>query len=181
MHNGRQATLADAVLWYRPNNPERSPDNLDPILPVPVPPNVLPALLDFLSNGLTDPRVAAESFPFDRPTLHGGDLPRLDFQADQVTLSWPPLQNAQRYPLYRGDLASLRVVGPDGLPVAGYGACVSGSDPDPADTMFADPELPSPGEGFFYLKAVVDAAGAERGLGATSAGQARAVLVPCPD
>jgi len=28
------------------------------------------ALLDFLSNGLTDPRVASESFPFDRPMLY---------------------------------------------------------------------------------------------------------------
>ena len=27
-------------------------------------------ILDFLNNGLTDPRVAAETFPFDRPTLN---------------------------------------------------------------------------------------------------------------
>ncbi len=28
-------------------------------------------VIDFLTNGLTDPRVAAEQFPFDRPTLRG--------------------------------------------------------------------------------------------------------------
>ena len=27
-------------------------------------------VIDFLTNGLTDPRVANEEFPFDRPTLH---------------------------------------------------------------------------------------------------------------
>jgi len=44
--------------------------NKDPILNnLNVPPNVRPALRDFLINGLTDPRAAAELPPFDRPNL----------------------------------------------------------------------------------------------------------------
>src|SRR5262245_54798692 len=38
MHNGRIVTMDDAVLWYRTGNPQRSADNLDPILPVNLPP-----------------------------------------------------------------------------------------------------------------------------------------------
>ena len=34
-----------------------------------------PGVIDFLENGLTDPRVAAETFPFDRPTLHSELVP----------------------------------------------------------------------------------------------------------
>ena len=44
--------------------------NKDPLLNnLNVPPQVRPALTDFLVNGLTDPRVAAELPPFDRPRL----------------------------------------------------------------------------------------------------------------
>ncbi len=45
-------------------------NNRDPLLPVLVPIFQRDAITDFLENGLTDPRVAAEQFPFDRPTLN---------------------------------------------------------------------------------------------------------------
>lgn len=180
MHNGRITTMNDAVLWYRTANPERSADNLDPILPVNLPPGSLVAVVDFLSNGLTDPRVAAETFPFDRPTLHGGNLPVLDIAPDHETLSWPTLAGVSRYNVYRGTLADLRTLGPDGLPAMGFGVCVSATDPNNADTIFLDTQVPDPGTGFFYLKDVVDAHGQERGLGATSDGRAHTVLAPCP-
>jgi len=35
-----------------------------------IPPNQVVNLVDFLQNGLTDPRVANETFPFDRPQLY---------------------------------------------------------------------------------------------------------------
>src|SRR5262249_39701761 len=110
MHNGCITTMNDAVLWYRTNNPERSTDNLDPILPVNLPPLALPAVVDFLQNALTDPRVAAETFPFDRPTLHGGDLPVLDVGTDRETFSWPTLAGVSRYNVYRGTLAELHTL-----------------------------------------------------------------------
>jgi len=168
MHNGRIASMNDAVLWYRPNNPARFLDNLDPILPVGVPPDVLPALLDFLTNGLTDPRVAAETFPFDKPILHGGALPMLDFGSSS-TLQWPALQGVQRYNVYRGDLAGLRSGG-------GYGVCAGSL----SGTQLLDGEIPDPGAGFFYLKSVIDGSGTERGLGTDSAGLPRSVLLSCP-
>jgi len=44
--------------------------NQDPLLNITnVPPPVRPAMVDFLENGLTDPRVENELFPFDRPSL----------------------------------------------------------------------------------------------------------------
>lgn len=180
MHNGLQPTVTDAVLWYRPNNPARAVDNLDPILPVGVPPNVLPQLVDFLTNGLTDPRVAAETAPFDRPRLHGGAMEAISIGADRATVSWNAIADASRYRVYRGELASLANLGPDGLPAAGYGSCISDTDPDPTDTILIDGDLPAPETGYFYLRGVLDGTGVERGLGATSWGRARFVLAPCP-
>jgi cytochrome c peroxidase len=168
MHNGRIDGMNNAVLWYAPNNPARFLDNLDPALPVGVPPQVMPALLDFLTNALTDPRVAAESFPFDKPTLHGGALPRLEFP-DDATVSWPILDGVERSNVYRGDLETLRTGG-------GYGACAGVT----TGTNLLDTEAPEPGQGFFYLKSVLDRTGAERGFGTDGTGAPRSVLVACP-
>ena len=179
MHNGVFSTLPDVVGHYRPNNPAIFLDNIDPILPVPVPPQVGPALIDFLANGLTDPRVAAQTFPFDQPALHAGGLPQLSFDADKATLHWPALQGVPSYVMYRGDLADLVDGNADGLPDAGYGVCVTGSDPNPADSVFVDAETPAEGHGFFYVKGVRDGA-AVRGLGVTSAVKPRVPAVECP-
>ncbi|HEX5042908.1 MAG TPA: cytochrome c peroxidase [Candidatus Polarisedimenticolaceae bacterium] len=172
MHNGRLTTMLDAVLWYRADNPDRSDDNLDGAVPTQVPEEQLGNLVDFLTHGLTDPRVAAETFPFDRPALHGGALPRLAF-ASATTLQWPPLAGVRRYNLYRGTLQALRTGGGDAR-------CVT--DPQVgASNTFQDTAVPEPGEGFFYLKAVVDGTGAERGLGTNSAGVPRTVPLTCPE
>lgn len=72
MHNGQFATLPDVIRFYAraPGAPVQFTDNRDPVMPtVNAPANVAPAITDFLTNALTDPRVASESFPFDRPTL----------------------------------------------------------------------------------------------------------------
>ncbi|HTK76819.1 MAG TPA: hypothetical protein VL371_16250, partial [Gemmataceae bacterium] len=179
MHNGVFSTLQDVIGHYRPNNPAIFPDNIDPILPVPVPPQVGPALVDFLVNGLTDPRVAAQSFPFDQPALHAGGLPVLSFDADKATLHWPSLQGVTSYVMYRGGLADLVDGNADGLPDGGYGVCVTGDDPNPADTVFVDAEIPAAGQGFFYLKGVRDG-GIVRGLGVTSAVKPRLPAADCP-
>ena len=180
MHNGRLATMTTAVLWYRLANPDRSPDNLDGLLPINVTSSNAVSIVDFIENGLTDPRVAAETFPFDRPTLHGGSLPVLNVGSDRETFSWPTLAGVSRYNVYRGALADLRTLGPDGLPATGFGVCVSVTDPNTADTIFQDAQVPDPGKGFFYLKGVIDGHGQERGLGATSDGRAHTVVIPCP-
>lgn len=179
MHNGRFSTLQQVIAHYRPINPARFPENLDPILPVAVPPNVGPALDDFLTNGLTDPRVAAQTFPFDQPALHGGAFPQLSIDPDRVTLRWPALQGVASYVMYRGNLSDLVDANHDGLPDGGYGSCLNGLDPDPSDALLVDPAVPDAGEGFFYIKGVVDGASV-RGLGVTSAGLLRQPAASCP-
>lgn len=69
MHTGQFTNVGQVFPFYAgpgaPGNPNR-----DPILPSPVPPQQVPAITDFIVNGLTDPRVVNEQFPFDRPRLH---------------------------------------------------------------------------------------------------------------
>ena len=72
MHNGRLASLNQVIDFYMGINGQvQFPENRDPLVPQNfVPPPVRSAFIDFLTNGLTDPRVANEVFPFDRPWLH---------------------------------------------------------------------------------------------------------------
>ncbi len=69
MHNGQFNNL-NAVIAFYANGAAQFPDNKSPILPIALPLPARPAVVDFLVNGLTDPRVANQQFPFDRPTLH---------------------------------------------------------------------------------------------------------------
>ena len=179
MHNGVFSNLPDVVAHYRPGNPAIFLDNIDPILPVPVPPAVGPALIDFLANALTDPRVAAQTFPFDQPTLHAGGLQRLNFDPDKTTMRWPSLLGVPSYVMYRGSIADLVDFNADGLPDSGYGVCITDLDPNPADSIFVDAELPTEGQGFFYIKGVRDG-GIVRGLGVTSAVKPRVPAAECP-
>lgn len=68
MHTGQITSVTDAVLFYDPSQ-FHFPTNLDVAIPISVPPPILPDLVDFIENGLTDPRLAAGMPPFDRPTL----------------------------------------------------------------------------------------------------------------
>ena len=65
---GNAATLRSVLDLYRQGGVHH--DHIDPeILPMNVPDYEFEQLLDFLQNGLTDPRAAAELPPFDRPRL----------------------------------------------------------------------------------------------------------------
>jgi cytochrome c peroxidase len=71
MHNGMFTTLPQVFGFY-----DRAPgvvqftDNQDPIMAgVRLPPQDGALVQDFLANGLVDPRVRNETFPFDHPTL----------------------------------------------------------------------------------------------------------------
>ena len=98
-----------------------------------------------------------------------------------MTLRWPPLPGPPRTTaVYRGDLSALRIdADHDGVPDFGYGLCVSGNDPNRTDTIFVDQDRPHPGNGFFYLKGIIDE-GVVRGLGTTSDGFPREVQQQCP-
>ncbi len=71
MHNGRRSTLEQVIDFYLGINGQvQFPQNQDPAIPgIAMPPQARIDLIEFLRNGLTDPRVAAETFPFDRPIL----------------------------------------------------------------------------------------------------------------
>jgi cytochrome c peroxidase len=74
MHTGQFVAVNQVFAFYAgpgaPGNPNR-----DPILPTAVPPPQVNAITDFIVNGLTDPRVMQEQFPFDRPQLHTESAP----------------------------------------------------------------------------------------------------------
>jgi cytochrome c peroxidase len=178
MHNGVFSNLQQVIAHYRPGNPLIFLDNIDPLLPVGVPPDQQPPLIDFMANALTDPRLAARTFPFDEPVLHAGRMPELSIDPDKATVRWPPLAGVAEYVVYRGDLDDLVDVNLDGVPDFGYGVCVSESDPDTGDAVFVDQEEPFPGKGFFYLKGIRDG-GIIRGLGVTSAGLPRLPAASC--
>jgi cytochrome c peroxidase len=68
MHNGRITTLTAVIAFYQaPGSPNT--DNRDPLVPSPIQPNQQTALRAFINAGLIDPRVQAQTSPFDRPTL----------------------------------------------------------------------------------------------------------------
>jgi hypothetical protein len=101
------------------------------------------------------------------------------FLADHATLVWPAVTGALSYDIYRGDTSVLVDDDDDGLPDSGYGTCMTALDDDPRDTFFVDADTPPSGEGFFYLRSVIDASG-DGGIGTTSAGLPRTPQVPCP-
>ena len=101
------------------------------------------------------------------------------FDADKATLRWPLLQGVPAYVMYRGNLSDLVDADQDGLPDLGYGACVSDTDPNTADDVYVDGQIPGEGQGFFYVKGVRDGA-TIRGLGVTSSVKQRVPAVSCP-
>ncbi|MBL4810426.1 MAG: hypothetical protein JKY43_10275 [Phycisphaerales bacterium] len=77
MHNGQHATMEQVFDFYAHRNGQIPfPQNLDPfmIAPIAFSPLAEANIINFLTNALTDPRVANETFPFDRPTLYA-ELP----------------------------------------------------------------------------------------------------------
>lgn len=72
MHNGQRTTLTQVVdFYFRLNGQVQFPLNQDPLVAGnnPPPPQGRADLIAFLQGALNDPRVAAETFPFDRPIL----------------------------------------------------------------------------------------------------------------
>ncbi len=73
MHNGMFTTLGDVVRFYTqaPGSPPMFQDNLDTIMQfTQVPDNMIGPMVDFMANGLLDPRVVSGTFPFDKPQLY---------------------------------------------------------------------------------------------------------------
>ena len=99
---------------------------------------------------------------------------------DKQTLVWPPIRWAQEYRVYRGALSDLFDNDADGLADPGYGACASGTEPDPTDTTLLVPGIPAPGTGYFYVLGFSDAVGTESMLGTSTSGEPRTPTLVCP-
>lgn len=71
MHNGQFANIGQVLGFYaNARNIQPPPPNRDPVLNgINLPPQVAGQINDFISNGLLDPRVRDQTFPFDRATL----------------------------------------------------------------------------------------------------------------
>jgi cytochrome c peroxidase len=70
MHNGRFATLEDVVEFYNRGGDFDAPNKNRNVRPLNLSVQQKADLVAFLKRPLTDPRVAAQTFPFDRPTLY---------------------------------------------------------------------------------------------------------------
>lgn len=73
MHNGKFTTITEVVSFYNRTNgaPASFADNRDPLMPgISIASSNVNPIIDYLTNALTDPRVAAQTFPFDKPTLY---------------------------------------------------------------------------------------------------------------
>ncbi|MFK7758896.1 MAG: cytochrome c peroxidase [Phycisphaerales bacterium] len=73
MHTGGLEDMSDILDFYAHENGQVPfPENLNGFVAAKIrfTPQARVAVLDFLENGLTDPRVVNETFPFDRPKLH---------------------------------------------------------------------------------------------------------------
>jgi cytochrome c peroxidase len=68
-HNGGMATIEDVVAFYDRGGDFGAPNKPPQIRPLGLTPQQQQALAAFLRRPLTDPRVAAETAPFDHPTL----------------------------------------------------------------------------------------------------------------
>ena len=99
---------------------------------------------------------------------------------DKDTMTWPSIEVAQEYNVYRKDLGFVDI-DEDGVADDGYGDCYSGFDPDTTDTMFVDTDTPTAGNGFAYhMTYVNDVHNTEGGIGKASLGQQRPNFSPCP-
>ncbi len=73
-HDGKFTTLAEVVDFYDRGGDFNAPSKDPRIHPLGLNPQQKAALVAFLSRPLTDPRVAAETAPFDRPGLYRESL-----------------------------------------------------------------------------------------------------------
>ncbi|MCP3916834.1 MAG: hypothetical protein GY711_14880 [bacterium] len=74
-HDGRAKNIFEAVTFY--NSEIRHPQNVDPeMAAISMPTEMVRNVSEFVGDALTDPRVALEEFPFDRPKLNSERFPR---------------------------------------------------------------------------------------------------------
>jgi cytochrome c peroxidase len=146
MHTGSLTTLEDVFDFYGHRNglvPDPATRDFRLFAPILFSPSDQALLTDFINNALTDPRLANEEFPFDRPKLHseldtqnpmvvpGGNAGTDEFQPRIIAVSPPNIGNADFK------------VGVD-FALGGAQAWVAVSDSPPASGIVAQDELVGP-------------------------------------
>ena len=77
-HNGGKATLTDVVAFYSRGGDFANPEKAQRMQPISFDAQDTAAVVDFLTNALTDCRTEKERAPFDHPSLvvpNGTNLP----------------------------------------------------------------------------------------------------------
>jgi cytochrome c peroxidase len=153
MHTGDFTNMNQVLAFYR--GPGAPGNNRDPLLPVAFPPNVNNQVVDFLVNGLTDPRVAGEEFPFDRPSLHSEHTPG------------NPLLITQGVAGSGGTPPEMIAVSPPNLGNAGFQVGVSGALGGASAELVLSSHEPSGGElsGEVVAAAVLNGVNTDDGYG----------------
>lgn len=159
MHNGGLETLEDVIDFYDQGGFFSGP-NKDPlIVPLGLTQQEKDDLLAFLTRPLTDPRVAAEAPPFDRPTLYteSDRVPVVEGSGQPGTGDNVPEVVALEPPLIGNPSFTVGVW--NGLGAAQASLAIDDQDPGLSDPLSGD---------FFYGTITLDGAGAGNGFGSIS-------------
>ena len=113
-----------------------------------------PRSRDYTGDGLAEVDIGA--FENDNPALLPAEATGLVW-TDKQTLTWDEDLSVAGYHLYRGALANLYF--------DDYGVCRDDLLPFPTATLMTDPEIPLPGDGFFYEVSHDSALDGESSLG----------------
>ena len=129
MHNGRFQTLAEVVDFYDRGGDFNAPNKDPRIVPLGLTAQQKNALVAFLGRPLSDPRVAPELPPFDRPTLYAESerVPQVSGTAVNGSGGQPPRLLALEPPLLGNANFTLGI--DQGLGGAALTVVVHSSDP----------------------------------------------------
>lgn len=159
MHNGRFDTIQEVIDFYDRGGDFNAP-NKDPLIhPLGLTPQQKSDLLAFLGRPLTDPRLAAEMPPFDRPTLYSESdrAPVIEGSGQPGSGALTPWAVALEPPLIGNPSFTVAVWNALG----GASATLVIDDHDPGFTL--------PGSGAFAFETLtLDGSGAGNGFGSVS-------------
>jgi cytochrome c peroxidase len=160
-HSGRFDTLEEVVDFYNRGGDFNAPNKSPLIVPLGLNPQQRAALVAFLRRPLTDPRVASESAPFDRPRLYSeaGCVPDLIGEGRAGTDGLVPAPIAIEPPIAGNPSFTVAVVNALGASTAEL--VISETDPGEG------PSIPSAGA-FAYASVSLQGAGAGNGYGSAS-------------
>jgi len=161
-HDGKLATLEDVVDFYNRGGDFDAPNiNHNLIRPLGLNPQQRSDLVAFLRGALTDPRVAAGTAPFDRPTLYSESIrvPQVTGSGTQGTGGNVPQVTANEPPLAGNPSFAVGVS--NALGGAAATLVIDSSDPG------AGPAIPSSGS-FARVNVTLSGSGAGQGFGSAS-------------